>query len=349
MHYKIKRGGQEFGPYSLADLKRYVSEGRIAPTDLAKSEGMDDWAFVSQVTGTMEIPQPALSSVPGVGLGGIHPSMLGPDQPTARSSLFAPFVRSFFSADLYREAAERWPVRRAVVYLLLLVSLCWLPFMFQMDAAIRDYVENELPELIADFPAIRISGGEASVDAPQPYIIQDPDTGKPLAILDTTGEITSLEDTDARLLLTKDKLFVENDNQTRIFDLSQMDGLELDRSSLEYFFGLMSPWFAIGMYPILVAGTYAYRLVVVVFYALIGLIVAKVTGAALDFQALFRVAAIAITPVYLLNTVLSLLKVQIPVGFLISMALVVVYLVFGVRSAKPVALHPAAMAAGAPR
>jgi len=59
MNYKIKRGEEEFGPYSLVDLKRYVSEGRIAPTDLAKSEGMDEWAPVSQVTGDMEIPEPA--------------------------------------------------------------------------------------------------------------------------------------------------------------------------------------------------------------------------------------------------------------------------------------------------
>ena len=50
MHYKIKRGDQEFGPYSLEDLKRYVTEGRIAATDLAKSEGMEDWAPISVVT-----------------------------------------------------------------------------------------------------------------------------------------------------------------------------------------------------------------------------------------------------------------------------------------------------------
>ena len=68
MHYKIKRGEQEFGPYSLVDLKRYVTEGRIAATDLARSEGMEDWAPVSQVTGDMEIPQPivALPAVAGM-------------------------------------------------------------------------------------------------------------------------------------------------------------------------------------------------------------------------------------------------------------------------------------------
>ena len=349
MNYTIKRGDQEFGPYSLADLKRYVTEGRIAPTDLAKSEGMDDWAFVSQVTGTMEVPRLAPSAIPGVGPGGGYPSVPGPHQPGARSPLFAPFVRSFFSADLYREVATQWPGRRAAVYLLLLVSICWLPFIYEIDAGLREYEENELPAVIADFPSIRIVNGQAIVDGPQPYVISDPKSGEPLIILDTTGEITSLRDTDAKVLLTKDELFVEDDNQTRVIELSGIDGLELDRSSLESLFGLLSPWLALVLYPFVVAGAYGFRLLAALFYALIGLAVAKGVGAELDFAALFRIAAIAMTPVYLLNTVLSLLEVQVPAELLLSMALVIGYVVFGVWSAKQAAPQPATMAAGAPR
>jgi hypothetical protein len=58
MNYRIKRGDQEFGPYSLAELKQYISEGRIIPTDLAMSEGMEDWAPVSAVTGNVDVAVP---------------------------------------------------------------------------------------------------------------------------------------------------------------------------------------------------------------------------------------------------------------------------------------------------
>ena len=74
MDYRIKRGDQEFGPYGLVDLKRYVTEGRIAATDLAKSEGMEDWAPVSQVIGDMVIPQPAVAPPIGVGVPGAMPA-----------------------------------------------------------------------------------------------------------------------------------------------------------------------------------------------------------------------------------------------------------------------------------
>jgi GYF domain 2 len=60
MQYFVKRGEQSFGPYSLADLQRYVQSGNIALTDLTQSEGMTDWVPVSQVLGN--IPATALNS-----------------------------------------------------------------------------------------------------------------------------------------------------------------------------------------------------------------------------------------------------------------------------------------------
>ncbi len=60
MEYFVKRGEQRFGPYSLADLQRYVQSGNIAPDDLTQSEGMTDWVSVSQVLGN--IPATAVTS-----------------------------------------------------------------------------------------------------------------------------------------------------------------------------------------------------------------------------------------------------------------------------------------------
>lgn len=56
MNYRIKRGDQEFGPYSLADLQRYVQTGHVSAQDLAQSEGMSEWIPVSQVLGDIPIP-----------------------------------------------------------------------------------------------------------------------------------------------------------------------------------------------------------------------------------------------------------------------------------------------------
>jgi hypothetical protein len=60
MEYFVKRGEEKFGPYSLSDLQHQMRTGQIAAGDLAQSEGMNEWAPVSQVLGT--IPAPAVTT-----------------------------------------------------------------------------------------------------------------------------------------------------------------------------------------------------------------------------------------------------------------------------------------------
>ncbi|WP_446744419.1 DUF4339 domain-containing protein [Silvibacterium acidisoli] len=58
MNYFITRDGQQYGPYTLSDLQRYVASGEILLTDLAFSEGMAEPLPVSQIIGTIPVPQP---------------------------------------------------------------------------------------------------------------------------------------------------------------------------------------------------------------------------------------------------------------------------------------------------
>jgi hypothetical protein len=61
MDYFVRRGEEQFGPYTLAELQEYVQSGRVLLSDLAKSEGLTDWIPVSQVLGN--IPAPATAAV----------------------------------------------------------------------------------------------------------------------------------------------------------------------------------------------------------------------------------------------------------------------------------------------
>jgi hypothetical protein len=56
MNYFIKRDTSEYGPYSLADLQKYIASGNILLTDLCRSEGLTDWVPVSQVIGNIPVP-----------------------------------------------------------------------------------------------------------------------------------------------------------------------------------------------------------------------------------------------------------------------------------------------------
>jgi GYF domain 2 len=71
MKYYIQRQNNEYGPYTLADLQRYVAQGNILLTDLTRSEGMTEWVPVSQVIGNIPIPvtAPAMQN-PAMNYGG---------------------------------------------------------------------------------------------------------------------------------------------------------------------------------------------------------------------------------------------------------------------------------------
>ena len=56
MNYMLTRNGQQYGPYTLADLQRYVAAGNILVSDLVKSEGMENWVPLSQVIGNIPVP-----------------------------------------------------------------------------------------------------------------------------------------------------------------------------------------------------------------------------------------------------------------------------------------------------
>lgn len=73
MHYQISRNGQEYGPYTLEDLQRYLSSGNVLPTDLTKSETMTEWIPVSQLlSGTVPPAAAAPISDPSSGPGSAY-------------------------------------------------------------------------------------------------------------------------------------------------------------------------------------------------------------------------------------------------------------------------------------
>jgi uncharacterized protein DUF4339 len=69
MSYFILRNGQQYGPYSPADLERYLMLGGIVTTDLARTEEMNQWLPLSQIVGNTPSP-PAAAENLASGCGG---------------------------------------------------------------------------------------------------------------------------------------------------------------------------------------------------------------------------------------------------------------------------------------
>ena len=51
MEIYIGRDGKQRGPFSLGQVKRFLAQGKVKPTDVAWHEGLADWVPVEEITG----------------------------------------------------------------------------------------------------------------------------------------------------------------------------------------------------------------------------------------------------------------------------------------------------------
>jgi hypothetical protein len=247
-------------------------------------------------------------------------------------SIVHPLVFSFFSKELYQAVARDWK-GVGFSYLLLLLALVWLPEAVKMHAGVKRFATQEAPKFVRQIPTITISQGEVSIKEPMPYKITDPDSGELVAVIDTTGEINSLDNTKAHLLLTKTKLMGrKNAAETRVYDLTGVEDFVLTQERLNNWLQIGSRWLAVVVYPFAVVFSYIYRILQVLLYAAIGLLFAYWMNVRLSYSTLLRLAAVSVTPAIVVNTVVGLAAQSPPFWALICFAIAMAYLFFAVKA-----------------
>lgn len=245
----------------------------------------------------------------------------------------APFL-SFFSKDYYRYISNE-KSGTGFLYLFLLLALYVIPSVFSAESEFNDFVNYEAPKIITQVPEITIVNGEASIEEPQPYTITDPDTNKPLVIIDTTGQVTSLQNTEARMLVAKSYVMYEkNAYETRTYDLSDIEGFVLNQSLINEWLNIAQEYFFLALYPLMLLGLFVAQIIRMLIYAVIGIIFTKILKSSNDYSSLLRLSVISFTPVILIQMIIEILGISIPFSGIIFFLVAMTYLFFGVYSAK---------------
>jgi hypothetical protein len=239
---------------------------------------------------------------------------------------------AFYSGDLYQDVAEHWHGVGAG-YLLLLVALCWLPLLIKIHVGFAGFASHDAPKIIGQIPPITIDKGKVSTTVDMPYYIKDPDSGREMAIVDTTGQITSLDGRQAKLLLTQSKLITRQSNmEVREYDLSQVQHFEFNREKALDWLMTFKDVFVLILAPFAILFGYIYRMVQLLLYAAIGMAFASMSNVKLEYSVLMRLAAVAVTPAMIINAAYDLWGKGIPFWWLICFAIAMCYLFFAVKS-----------------
>lgn len=247
-----------------------------------------------------------------------------------RHSILRALPLSFFSRDLYRDVAASWR-GIGLAYLALVVALLTLFVVVRMHVAITRWADGRGREFADQVPTIVIRQRVIEVDRPMPYVMVDRVSGKEGVVVDTTGQITSLDGLEASVLVTADRiLFRRSAAETRMFSLSGVDSLTLTPALARRWLTLFSTWISPCVAPFVFGGMFAFRLIQVLVFALVGLLVARLARARLDWSQVMRLAVVALTPALILDPMIDLSGIRLPGRSLLWTGIVLAYVVWGV-------------------
>jgi len=242
-----------------------------------------------------------------------------------RYNYFQSLPLAFYSRSLYRDVGQQWR-GAGIWYILLLAFICTLIFGFRLGQ-LGYYGFTDVKSIVVQLPTLTITKGILSIDKPEPYFIKDPQSNRVLAIIDTSGQYTSLTDTSAFVLLTQNKIFTRHGETIKQYVLPDVHRIYTPEKIIR-FLGLL-------MYVFVVVAC----LLAWLCYFILGLLesflyagLAKLllhTG--LTYKTLYRLAAVSLTPAFILAAILSLFAIQFPYRWLIYILLPLAYLIYAIR------------------
>lgn len=248
--------------------------------------------------------------------------------------LFEVPIRAWHSVTLYQEVAVRWTGLN-VWYLFLFLFVCWFPWIVKEQSDLNRYSDEWVQPLISELPRFGFTAGKLWVEGEPRRTISDPKTGRPLLLIDTTGQTRALESNSPAVLVTADALIVRtNDDRESRLEFNKIPNSSVSPQEVRSFVEGALPslvWFS---YPALLVGSYLFRLLQVFLLALAGLIICPLLDTELPLPALIRISVVALTPAMTLRALCSILEVGLPFSSVIFSLLTIGYLVFGISVNK---------------
>lgn len=241
---------------------------------------------------------------------------------------------SFFSKKLYRDVANNWG-SGVILYLLLVLLLCWAAMMLSVQPAVTRASMQFADHIIPQFPRIVITKGIVTTPENRPYIINDKASNKVVAIVDTSGKYTTIENNNSPFLLTKSEfIYVDRSGGMRIRKLSNDLNMILNPAKIKNIVADFAGFIWVILLPFLLIFSFIYRVIEAVIYAVFGKIFALMLGVPLCYEEIIKLAIVALTPVLIVSTIVDMVGARFNHELLLYFLLAIVYLFFAVSANK---------------
>lgn len=240
---------------------------------------------------------------------------------------------SLFSRSLYQDVAQNWR-GIGLRYLLLLTLLTCIPLSYVMNKAAVRFIDEKMPGLVMQIPAITITDGILSTEKKQPYFIKDPASGKLLAIIDTSGHYRTAENTQALVVISENQLsYRTTEQQLASHSLKNLtENYHIDQAVINQKLTFIKQYFWV---IFSVASTVLYFIIhffQTVLCTLAGLVIANAQKVIMNFSQLMRLAAVAITPALIISALFAIIGFNFPYQGMVKVLIAIIYMYFAVSA-----------------
>lgn len=249
--------------------------------------------------------------------------------------MFKAFFMSFYSKDLYRDVVKTWG-GYAILYLLLLVVISWVPIIVEMQLALNQVYAQDSDKFVQQIPVLTIANGKISTPEKHPYIIKLIDNDKDrLAVIDTTGKYKTLEEAQATMLITETEVITQTKpDEVRINTIPANLDVKLYPQVINGYIKKYLGYSWILLFPLFVLLGFIYRFIEVIIYSVFGKIMSSMTHTILSYGQIMQIMMVALTPAIVACTVFSAFNVHFPYQELFYFALAMAYLLLGIKANK---------------
>jgi hypothetical protein len=246
---------------------------------------------------------------------------------------------AFYSTQLYRDVVFRWK-GIGVLYLTLLLAITWMPSAGRWFEAMQDFDGPEAHALVAKLPTVTIKDGVMSADPPGRHVIpvENETTGETEAVVIIDDRVDTIVEnaTTESFVVTRHEAGVirPGRGERRVWQLARVGDMEITQADVLAFLGSLAAVLAPVGYLGAVAGSLIFRVTQAFVYGLAAIAYARRKGLTLSQSAAMRLAAVAVTPVIILRTLVWIVNyepawyIRWPIGLLIA----AFYITFGIKA-----------------
>lgn len=240
----------------------------------------------------------------------------------SRPGFFTKIYYSIAGFEKYR-LFLRQSIGRAISYLILLSLIAslfvFVPQQIEFNKMV-DHLTKNFDSIIPDFT---FSGGELSVNAKMPIII---DSGSMFIVIDTSDDAEDiLVNYDSVILITGNKIIQKYYTNRNEISLSTLSYLNITKEDIEQSLPYMKYMGALLFFFYIVVFTCG-RFIMAFLVSLIGLAINSMKQTGLSYRSIFKLSIYSITLPTLLIAVVSYIPFQIPFLGLIYYIIASVYM-----------------------